>query len=70
VDLKANREAGNLEVKGVWFEEDHNTDEVAAALASALFDLVYWVDLENVQVFGRGRLHVALRSCLSAVNSG
>jgi uncharacterized protein YcaQ len=48
VDLKADRQAGILRVPGVWGEPDCDPGEIAAPLATALFELAGWLGLGEV----------------------
>ena len=60
VDLKADRRAGSLLVKGAYLEEwvtdPAKRDRVAAELWSALDEMAEWLDLSDVQVADKGDL--------------
>jgi uncharacterized protein YcaQ len=60
VDLKADRPAGVLSVKGAWSEPAAPPD-VAERLSSALHTMAGWLGLESVQVADKGDLAGALR---------
>lgn len=55
VDLKADRAAGLLRVRGAWAEEDRPAG-LAAALADELAAMARWLDLSGVSVERRGDL--------------
>lgn len=48
VDLRANRQAGQLEVRGCWFEPGHDRLEVREALTVELRRLADWQNLDQV----------------------
>jgi uncharacterized protein YcaQ len=60
VDLKADRPAGVLSVKGAWSEPSAPPD-VAERLSAALHTMAGWLGLEAVQVADKGDLAGALR---------
>jgi uncharacterized protein len=60
VDLKADRPAGVLSVKGAWSEPSAPPD-VAEQLSAALHTMAGWLGLEAVQVADKGDLAGALR---------
>ncbi|MEZ5225700.1 MAG: crosslink repair DNA glycosylase YcaQ family protein, partial [Acidimicrobiales bacterium] len=66
VDLKADRAAGVLRVKGAFAEADAELDEVATPLATNLVELAGWLGLAEVEV-GNGDLAPALRSAVRSV---
>jgi uncharacterized protein YcaQ len=68
VDLKADRKAGILRVKGVYAEPDSPGD-TAEELAGELMSLACWLGLEAVRVEPRGDLAPALKAAL-AVSTG
>ena len=55
VDLKADRKAGTLRVQATWREPDAD-DETPAALAEELQMTARWLNLDRVEVVGRGDL--------------
>jgi uncharacterized protein YcaQ len=59
VDLKSDRKAGALLVQAAWREPDA-TPDTEARLADELRRLAMWLDLERVEVVGRGDLAEAL----------
>jgi len=59
VDLKADRAAGALMVKGAYAESGA-PPETAAELAAELHDLAHWLGLSSVEVESRGDLATAL----------
>jgi uncharacterized protein YcaQ len=61
VDLKADRKRSVLMARGVFAEEGRKTPEVASALATALLELAAFLDLDGVEVGGRGNLANGLR---------
>ncbi|MBV9823917.1 MAG: winged helix DNA-binding domain-containing protein, partial [Actinobacteria bacterium] len=65
VDLKSDRQAGLLRVQSAWAEPDARPDEVAPELAAELAELAKWLDLDGVQVTGRGDLAPALADALN-----
>jgi uncharacterized protein YcaQ len=60
VDLKADRPAGVLSVKGAWSEPSAPPD-VVERLSAALHTMAGWLGLESVQVADKGDLAGALR---------
>ncbi|HEX8753012.1 MAG TPA: crosslink repair DNA glycosylase YcaQ family protein, partial [Solirubrobacterales bacterium] len=61
VDLKSDRQAGVLRVRGAYAEPGADAAEVAEALAAELRSLSEWLELESVSVLRRGDLAAALR---------
>lgn len=66
VDLKSDRQAGVLRVRGAFAEPHAETTRVAAELADELRLLSDWLDLGGVSVARKGDLAQALRSALAA----
>jgi uncharacterized protein YcaQ len=66
VDLKADRAAGVLRVPGVHLEAGHGPEEVAAALAPALYRLAGWLGLDGVDAPAGGDLAVPLSRALAS----
>jgi uncharacterized protein len=60
VDLKADRAAGALLVRGSFAEPGHGTDDIAAELAAELRLMATWLDLREVRVSPHGNLASAL----------
>lgn len=69
VDLKADRKAGVLLVRGAY-AEDAAPPETAEELAAELARLVGWLGLDAIAVEPRGGLAPALAACLVADPSG
>jgi len=65
VDLKADRKAERLLVRGVYCEPDHDKDHVASELAPELRSMAEWLELGDVVVEKRGDLAAPLRQYLS-----
>tara|TARA_R110002110_G_scaffold3670_6_gene19010 strand:- start:8849 stop:10063 length:1215 start_codon:yes stop_codon:yes gene_type:complete len=63
VDLKADRAAGVLRVRGAYSEASVRQDDVAMALAGELRLMADWLKLSDVAVERRGNLAPALRQC-------
>jgi uncharacterized protein YcaQ len=61
VDLKADRANGALLVQSAWAEPGVDKDEVAASLAPELRLMASWLELDRVEVTGRGHLGPKLR---------
>ena len=66
VDLKAERAASRLVVRGAYAEE-HAPDVTAERLAAELVRLAGWLGLDHVTVERRGDLASALKSVLTSV---
>ncbi len=64
VDLKADRQAGLLQVQSAWAEPGVDHGYVAGQLAVQLAELADWLDLGGVRVNGRGDLAPALAGAL------
>lgn len=62
VDLKSDRKNGVLLVKGSYYEEGADPEEVAARLAPELASMCAWLGLSDVDVAANGNLAPALRS--------
>ncbi len=62
VDLKADRTNGALLVQAGWGEPGVPEREVAAAMLDELRLMAEWLDLERVEITGRGNLGTTLRS--------
>ena len=65
VDLKTDRPARRLDVRGAWLEDGVDVDRVATALARELHTLAGWLGLASVAVGKRGNLALRLRQALS-----
>jgi uncharacterized protein len=63
-DLKADRQASVLQVRGAYVEPDADTEIVAVAAATELDALRDWLHLDRVAVARRGNLANALRRAL------
>ncbi len=66
VDLKADRAAGALRVRGAHAEPGEAGDAVAAALAGELRAMADWLALEHVAIEPRGDLAGALAAAVRA----
>ncbi len=66
VDLKSDRQAGVLRVRGAFAEPGVDVTLVAAELAEELRPLAGWLELDDVSVAPKGDLAAALRRALSA----
>ncbi len=62
VDLKADRRAGALLVRGAFSEDGLRRPRIAAELAPELQDLARWLGLERIEVARRGNLAASLRA--------
>ncbi|MDF1594782.1 MAG: crosslink repair DNA glycosylase YcaQ family protein [Acidimicrobiia bacterium] len=60
VDLKADRTAGKLLVRGSFAEDGRDHDRIASALAEELHLMAGWLDLDDVVVERRGDLATEL----------
>jgi uncharacterized protein YcaQ len=65
VDLKADRAAGALAVRGAYAEDGVDARSVAGALAGELRAMAGWLGLDTVRVNDRGDLAPALRRALT-----
>ena len=61
VDLKADRQAGTLVVKGAWAEKGVDRDEAAAKLGGELSLMASWLGLADIAVGRKGNLAPKLR---------
>ncbi len=64
VDLKADRAAGALLVRGAYAEAGVDHTRIATELAASLAELATWLDLTSITVEPRGDLAPALARCL------
>jgi len=64
VDLKADRAAGVLRVRGAYLEEGRDAARVTPALAVELAEMAAWLGLGEVSVERRGSLAAALRKAV------
>jgi uncharacterized protein len=65
VDLKSDRQAGVLRVRGAFGEDGHDPIAIAGPLAEELALLAGWLGLERVTVDDNGDLSPALQSAIS-----
>ena len=65
VDIKSDRAAGVLRVRGAWVEDHADAAEVAAAMGAELRSMADWQNLERVEVEDNGDLAPALRAAVS-----
>ena len=63
-DLKADRKASVLQVRGAYVEPDADTETVAVAAATELDALRDWLRLDRIAVARRGNLATAVRRAL------
>jgi uncharacterized protein YcaQ len=66
-DLKADRKARSLQVRGSYAEPGVDVEHVATAAATELHALREWLQLDRVVTARRGNLAVALRRALSSL---
>lgn len=64
VDLKADRQAGLLRVRGSYVEEGQDPARVAGPLAAEMKTMAAWLSLDDVAVEKRGNLAKALRKAV------
>lgn len=62
IDVKADRKAGVLLVKGAWHEEGVDPAEIATGLAQELGELARFQNLSSVDIANKGNLAPALTS--------
>jgi uncharacterized protein YcaQ len=62
IDLKGDRAAGALLVRGAHLEAGADVDEVAAGLGAEITSMAGWLDLKRVQIDAAGALGDALRA--------
>jgi uncharacterized protein YcaQ len=65
VDLKSDRQAGVLRVQSAWVEPDAEAGTVAKHLAGDLIQLAGWLNLDGVELAGRGDLSATLARFIS-----
>lgn len=65
VDVKADRKAGTLLVKGAWHEEHKDPSKIVTGLAGELSELARFQQLDEVVVTGKGNLSAALAQVCS-----
>jgi uncharacterized protein YcaQ len=65
VDLKADRKASALLVRGAYGEDPVPSPEVAEQLAAELALMAGWLGLDGVEVEARGDLAPALRAAVA-----
>jgi uncharacterized protein YcaQ len=66
VDLKADRKAGVLRVRGSFVEPSADPDRVATEMAEALGEMAAWLGLDDVSVERRGDLSAKLAAAVTA----
>jgi len=54
--MKADRQAGILRVNAAWHEDGVEAGSASQAIAPALHDMCQWLDLERVEIAGRGNM--------------
>jgi uncharacterized protein YcaQ len=64
VDLKADRTNRALLVQSAWAEPGANDGQVAAELAEELRVMASWLELDHIEVSGRGQLGPILRNVI------
>jgi uncharacterized protein YcaQ len=64
VDLKADREAAALRVRGAFLEDGVAPSRVAGEMSAELADMAGWLGLDRVEVADNGDLSAALRSSI------
>ena len=69
VDLKADRNSGELQVPGAFIELGRDPKRVAGALADQLVTMAGWLGLDRVTVGKRGDLAAALKASVRARGS-
>jgi uncharacterized protein YcaQ len=68
VDLKADRANRALQVQSAWMEPGVNEREVAAELLEELRLMASWLELERIEVSGRGDLGPSLQHVAGGVS--
>jgi uncharacterized protein YcaQ len=62
IDLKADRANAALLVQSAWMEPGVNEQEVAAELLAELHVMASWLELDRIEITGRGDLGPSLRA--------
>ena len=66
--MKADRQAGTLRVNAAWHEDGIDPGAASEAIAPALHDMSRWLDLERVEIAGRGNMAAATQECVQILN--
>src|SRR5262249_44701584 len=69
-DLKSDRRASTLQVRGAYAEPGTDSDAVARAAAVELDTMRAWLELDHITVARRGGLAASLRRAIAPLGSG
>ena len=62
--MKADRQAGTLRINAAWHEDGVDPGATCEAIAPLLLDMSRWLDLERVEIAGRGNMAKALKTAV------
>ena len=64
--MKADRQAGTLRINAAWHEDGVDPGAASQAIAPALHDMSQWLDLERVDIAGRGNMAAELKTAFKS----
>lgn len=64
--MKADRQAGTLRVNAAWHEDGIDPGAASESIAPALHNMSRWLDLERVEIAGRGNMATQLKTAFKS----